>query len=205
MNNDASQILDTLGYAGFVRSLFNRTGDLSKDFTHCVLGVITELHELSSAVQAKDFTNIREEVGDLHFFLEAFSLVLDDLCPINEPVAHDFMSKAFDRPWKADEVNATSIEWMDLCKRWVGYGKVPTMSTNQLLGEMRAFAIVVSAIHSEMLSKSVGYDCSEYFDADAAIVANVAKLMTRYNGIKFNAERAVNRNLEAERQSLEAS
>jgi hypothetical protein len=41
----AIEVLTEVGYEGFVKALFNRSGDLPKDFAHAVLGIVTECHE----------------------------------------------------------------------------------------------------------------------------------------------------------------
>lgn len=190
MSQTAAEVLEEIGYDGFVRSLYNRTGDLSKDFTHAVLGLVTESHEY---LNATDRVNAVEEAGDLMFYHEALRQVLNDLSPINVEEVH----KAYDMALSDlnGDVNLTDMhtEWLDIAKRWIGYGKAPTMSTSKLLGE--AAALLTITIPAGMLNDDD--------EVEQIILTNVSKLMKRYNGIKFSAERAVQRDLFAERDVLE--
>lgn len=187
----AIEVLQTVGYEGFVESLYNRSGDLSKDFTHAVLGIITECHEYLTAT---DEVNAIEEAGDLAFYLTALKQVLDEYSP-TDPDAFNSLMDAASKRMTADGFNIISVyvEWADLAKRWVGYGKAPTMSSTELFAEASALVALV---------------ISSGFAADAEmskiILVNVGKLLKRYNGMTFDADRAVNRDLPAERAVLEA-
>jgi len=182
---NAKQVLETVGYQGFVKSLFNRSGDISKDFAHAALGLVTELDEFANAT---DPLNALEEKGDLLFYLEALRQVLDEHSPIDmerlDVYAHRIVTRALEEPPK---LVAVMVEWVDLAKRWIGYGKAPTMSTTELFAEA---SILVYA-----LTKDVPGD---------AVTSNINKLLKRYNGMTFSKERAVNRDKEAERQALQA-
>lgn len=182
---DAKQVLGTIGYQGFVKSLFHRSGDISKDFTHAVLGIITELDEF---VNATDPLNALEEKGDLVFYLEALRQVLDEHSPIDmemlDVYAKKIVTRVLEEPPKLIEIQ---MEWADLAKRWIGYGKAPTMSTTELFAEA---SLLVYAF-----TKDVAGD---------PITSNINKLLKRYNGMTFSKERAVNRDKEAERQALQA-
>lgn len=193
----AAEVLNTVGYSGFVKSLYNRSGDISKDFTHAVLGLVTETHELFAA---KEEVNAIEEIGDLAFYLEALRQTLDAHSPLvaAEFEAHlnariNVLVAEVDEGKLADVVN----EWLDLAKRWVGYGKAPTMSTSVLMAEAIALVSVVVGGMSEPGTASARME--------KAKLVNVEKLLKRYNGMQFNAERAVNRDLPAERAVLEAN
>lgn len=187
----ATEVLATVGYEGFVKSLYNRTGDLSKDFTHAVLGIITECHEYLTATDA---VNAVEEAGDLCFYLTALKQILDEMSPTDDEAYDNLCDAAAERMGQEGfQIVDTYVEWLDLAKRWVGYGKAPTMSTTELLAEA-----------SSLVSFVIG--CGVYGDPDmkTVIVTNVEKLLKRYNGMKFDAERAVQRDLFAEREVLEA-
>ena len=194
MTQTAQQVLDTVGYSGFVRALYNRTGDLSKDFTHAVLGLVTESHEY---LNATDRVNAVEEVGDLTFYREALEQVLNDLSPIDYAEADKAYGEIMDGLSKqTSTVNLTEMhtEWLDLAKRWVGYGKAPTMPTSLLIAEATA-----------MLTVTIPVGLLEDEDTGKVIITNVEKLLKRYNGMQFDSDRAVNRDTPAERKVLEAS
>ncbi len=186
----AKEVLATIGYPGFVRSLFNRTGDLSKDFTHAVLGLVTESHEYLEAVERND---VVEEAGDLAFYSEALQQVLNDLSPINEAELDKFEDEIIaSYAGTIVDLEEIHVEWLDLAKRWIGYGKAPTMSTTRLLAEARA--MINFTIQAGKLTQS---------DAMQVLLVNIEKLMSRYNGIKFSADLAVNRDVATERKVID--
>lgn len=195
----AQEVLDTVGYPGFVRSLFNRTGDPAKDFAHAVLGVVTEVYELRAAT---DEVNAVEEFGDLMFYCEALEQVIGDYlaaaggeykdaCPGGHRFDSGFIFIEFADPRKGREfLNDSTNNLLDAAKRWVGYGKAPG-NCSGLLGQ--------ALYLSNMTLQESG------FSAQPAIarLVNIEKLLERYNGMDFDADRAVNRNLVAERSVLE--
>lgn len=186
----AKEVLATIGYPGFVRSLYNRTGDLSKDFTHAVLGLVTESHEYLEAVERND---VVEEAGDLAFYSEALQQVLNDLSPINEAELDKFEDEIIaSYAGTIVDLEEIHVEWLDLAKRWIGYGKAPTMSTTRLLAEARA--MINFTIQAGKLTQS---------DAMQVLLVNIEKLMSRYNGIKFSADLAVNRDVATERKVID--
>ncbi len=192
MNQTAEQVLATVKYSGFVRSLYNRSGDISKDFAHAVLGLVTETHEYLTAT---DKVNAIEEVGDLMFYLEALRQVLNDHSPINEDEVLEVYSQVLAE--LDGDINLTDMhtEWLDIAKRWIGYGKAPTMSTSRLLAE--ATVLMTITIPAGMLD--------DEYDLEDVTLVNVRKLLKRYNGMTFSADRAVNRDLLAERSALEGA
>lgn len=183
-------------YAAFVAKLFNRTGDLSKDFCHATLGVITEMRELALARDAKDDVNALEEGGDLTFFHTAYCMVVQDLYP--EPdVDGGAISKAvYDRALSMsaqDMIDEFSQEMLDAAKRWVGYGKQPTPS--------QAVELVVK---TTIVFNLIMMDSMSDVEPEDILRANMAKLLVRYPGGEFDAFRAVTRDTEAERAALAA-
>lgn len=190
MTQTAKEVLATIGYPGFVRSLYNRTGDLSKDFTHAVLGLVTESHEYLEAVERND---VVEEAGDLTFYFEALKQVLNDLSPINEAELDKFEDEIIaSYAGTIVDLEEIHVEWLDLAKRWIGYGKAPTMSTTRLLAEARA--MIDFTIQAGRLTQS---------DAMQVLLVNIEKLMSRYNGVKFSADLAVNRDVATERKVID--
>lgn len=187
-------VLTTVGYDGFVRSLFNRSGDPSKDFAHAVLGIATEVHELRAA---KEPVNRLEEGGDLAFYGVALGQVIGDHLGMTlEQVAKldpgPFLTEvqALHFGSTAEVVDHMVNELLDISKRWVGYGKAPADPLHALdLGLW-----VISAAVA---------DAGFYGDPTRLIDANIEKLLERYKGMTFSAEHAVNRDLAAERSVLE--
>lgn len=201
VNAEADKILREEGYEAFVAGLYNRTGDLSKDFAHAVLGLRTECHEL---LQARDLVNGIEEAGDLYFYGEALTQVVKDftgepmtLINPDEMAAHPAV--AFGLAHSAQETMEYALNQLeDMAKRWVGYGKAPAVTTLDVMllsGAAARSALQMSVVRAHL-------DQGERFD-HVVMVTNITKLMDRYKGRKFDADRAVNRDIDAERRTLE--
>lgn len=191
----ADDVLRDVGYGGFVKALFSRSNDRSKDWTHACLGVATEITEL---LFATDAVNGLEESGDLRFYGQAVVNLTEEFTGTD----FDFgaAEAEFDRLVAVGEVEGTEdaidfarTDMLDACKRWVGYGKLPDdlMATGAKAVGLVAFVIAHARFGERDVEKSVH--------------ANVAKLLLRYKGMKFDANNAVNRDVKAERELLEAA
>lgn len=181
---------NTVPYGDFVRLLFNRSGDLSKDFTHAILGIVTEIHEYLSATDA---VNGLEELGDLEFYVEALSQVVADAAGghtlFPSMVIPDDSGSMEDI---AGAISHECNELLDHAKRWVGYNKRP--ADLPLILEQAAHLVA-------FVNRTGPFPCT---DADRIQASNMAKLNTRYQG-KYSQAAALNRNLEAERATLASS
>lgn len=183
-------------YKAFVAKLFNRNGDLSKDFAHAVFGIVTEVREL---MRATDDINATEEAGDLTFFGEALELVLAEF---SQNLASDPI-KVADTRWSiydhalthppAQVIEEFCHDLMEDAKRWVGYGKAPK--------DADALVTKARVILSLALSAS---DCLDVSKPHLQ-KTNMAKLLKRYPGGEFDAFRAVNRDTQGERDAIEAA
>lgn len=181
-------------YAAFVAKLFNRTGDLSKDFCHAALGITTEMRELALAFAAKDEVNTLEEGGDLTFFYHAFCLVMQELHPnpdVDVPTVSREVYEAALAMNAQEMIQTYCTEMHDIAKRWVGYGKAPT--TEQAVKLVIKMTIVVNIVMMDVFPDT---------DREVIMKANMAKLLVRYPGGEFDAFRAVNRDTGAEREAL---
>lgn len=195
----AQEILSQVdGYDNFVRSLFNRSGDPAKDFTHAILGVATEIYELRNF---DGDVNFLEEAGDLKFYTHALRQVCED--HLGRSISGEDMVAALenlsDKYFIEDNSRADWLinELLDVAKRWVGYGKL-----SMRLPGVCGLVANLTAIEIITLKPEVEDDM-EF--ADRCERANVEKLLERYNGVKFDAERAVNRDLGSERRVLEGA
>lgn len=172
-----------------VKRLFNRTGDISKDVAHAVLGVVTEVYELRHATDA---VNALEELGDLLFFLQALTMVVSEHLNTEIAIEDSRLEQAYrDIHTQYGEQDPTDqqlqLDLLNETKRWVGYGKEP-----KSLFELLVKATMFSLKDADLV----------YYDIDSALEANIAKLNKRYPKGHFDAEDAVNRNLEQERAAL---
>lgn len=189
------RVLSEVGYTDFVKSLFNRTGDASKDFAHAILGIVTEIHELRCATDA---VNVLEEKGDLFFYCVALGIVVESVIQVelsdeqlesvNQFVDEIEENIAVNYDGDSEEFIAdATTSLLDHAKRWVGYGKQPEdliETTREALG---------------LVTWLLDYDHTE----EQVMLANIAKLLERYKGLTFSADRAVNRDTAAERSVLE--
>lgn len=180
-------------YKAFVAKLFARNGDLSKDFAHAVMGIVTECHEL---FKATDEVNALEEKGDLRFFVEAAELVIREHLQANpvgqaeiEASTRRTLSEAFKLP-RSEAFQQYAVDLLDAAKPWVGYAKAPK--------DFAALLVKINVIMSIALTDSIGHHTEEQI-----MRANMAKLLKRYPGGEFDAFRAVERDLGAERAVLE--
>lgn len=182
-------------YTDFVRKLFNRQDDVSKDYAHAVLGVVTEVHEYLNAV---DDINAIEELGDLEFFVEAFAQVVEDVTGERPSIGEDDLTQAA-IAWSPltyealPKVQEALNELTNTVKRWVGYGKAPTNLVE--LWKLAAFA-AFAANQAGPLPTLNRLTVRE---------ANVRKLLKRYPEGEFNQMRALVRDVEAERDAIQGN
>ena len=189
-------------YAAFVAKLFNRTGDLSKDFTHACLGIYTEVGEL---FDSKEILEAILEAGDLMFFGQALDMVIDEFVTtvLTQYTPDDYM-----KAWTAQEeatlnyarshhhdavLRQFGTDLLNASKRWVGYGKVPTLE-DVCAVRCKARVIIPLALAYSMVNDRT---------PEEFVRANMAKLLKRYPGGEFDAYRAVNRDTEAEREAAQ--
>lgn len=189
-------------YEAFVAKLFNRTGDLSKDFTHACLGIYTEIDELFAS---KEHLEALLEAGDLMFFQTALDLVVDEYVKeaFGDLPASDVLSLCKESKEATlgyartqhheDVLKVFGMNLLDTSKRWVGYGKAPTL---------RQVFDVLHQAHV-MAPLAVAYSLVVDTTIEEVVRANMAKLLKRYPGGEFDAYRAVNRDTEAEREAAQ--
>lgn len=180
-------------YGEFVRKLFNRSGDPSKDFTHAILGIVTEIHEYLSA---KDEVNGLEELGDLAFYLVALAQVVEDHVGPATGFTPDTVTSLLERidqhgaaPVIADVCNSL----LDDAKRWVGYGKEPK-SLHEVLATVTDLVVAVNLTGP--------YPCEDMARLETT---NMRKLLKRYPGGEFSQYHAIVRDLDGERAVLESA
>lgn len=194
MSETQSQSPGTPTYDQFVRKLFNRSGDPSKDFTHAVLGVVTEIHEYLSAT---DEVNAREELGDLAFYEMALSQVISDHIGIFPyPDLSEGLQYLHEQAIKggcSTIIANTCNTLLDDAKRWVGYNKEPKSLTEV----HRTVCELIRFVNQT----------GPYPDKDTARIqrTNMAKLLKRYPGGEFSQYHALVRDLGAERAVLESN
>lgn len=182
-------------YPAFVRKLFNRSGDPSKDFAHAILGIVTELHELANAT---DGFNALEEKGDLSFYLRALiHVVCDHTGKSSDQIladADEDDAYAYNDGHTTPQIIAGASNFLlDQAKRWVGYNKEPE----------NLAAVTVDAARLVHMA-------FEYFQwpevpapLEEILAANMRKLLKRYPDGEFSQLHALVRDLDGERKVLE--
>lgn len=189
----AEDVLRDVGYPKFVEGLFNRSGDRSKDWTHAVLGISTEITEYLRAIDAE---NGLEEQGDLRFYgQEAINLTEEfSGLDFDFELSHVHYGELVSRGEVAGTeaaIDEARAEMLDVAKRWVGYDKAPE---DILVAGARAVALVQFVTNHGRFHEP---------DVDKVELVNVAKLLERYKGLKFSSKNAVNRDVKAERRAIE--
>lgn len=184
-----------ISYDEFVKTLFNTSGDLSKDFTHALLGIVTETHEYMNSTDA---VNGLEELGDLEFYITAMRQVVERAVgrPLTIGDMDDEGIKAIFNPAEASghvDLGVFANDLLDHAKRWIGYGKQPENLVN-IFGAVCYFTTFVN-LNGPHPNK----------DVDEIIAANRRKLSKRYEGLKFTQQAALNRDLDSERAALQAA
>lgn len=191
----AEDVLRDVGYPAFVAGLFNRSHEPRVDFTHAILGVATEITEL---LFADDEVNSLEELGDLRFYGQATLNLVEEFTGDDFP--YELVGQEITKLVNVgniegveDAIDKARTELLDICKRWIGYGKEP--SDLALAGAKTLALVLYTSDHCRYPEP----------DVDRIELANVAKLLDRYKSLQFSAERAVNRDAASERRVLEAS
>jgi len=166
---------------------------LSHRIVHAVLGIETEIAEANIAFNKEDFVNYTEELGDIAWFL---AIASDELGLVD-----DMDSILFERLEKTKKVK----EFED-----------PGDLTEPILSAIKASMFYKKPFDKELAEKYILqiawilYDAiaefnSTYVDGKPVqeiLAININKLSTRYPE-KFDFGKAVNRDLEKEREVLE--
>ncbi len=157
------------------RTMPNLT-DKAADGAHMAMGITTEIEELRDAVRNNDKKNIREEHGDVNWYIA-------NECRIYALDFESIMNEA------RGEFNPFSLhDYVDLHKRELAYGKEMDVEAlkNQLVALVQ-FLQSVAVIHR--------------FDYESSLQVNIDKLYKRYPE-KFTQEKALNRDLKKESEVL---
>lgn len=156
---------------------------------HMSIGMSSESYELLEAFQNKDTVNVGEELADKLWYLAGYIVVnrLDvklEFDTIKRPVIVNGVS--------TDEGAAFFLfesELLDYDKKWLAYGKEKDIIKVKLTVK-NLFICYNNLIIENGLS------------ASTIMTNNIAKLKVRFPD-KFDADKAINRDLESERVELE--
>lgn len=155
---------------------------------HAVIGVLTEVEELldNHIGETQDFTNILEEAGDITWYLaiigREYQLDYPQLLVRNKN--EDPMKLVL-------KIIKNTCKLLDMMKKKIYYNK-PI--------DENLFKTITHVVMLDLSDYMNVYDINIQNSFDI----NIAKLKARY-GEKFSSERAINRDLETERNILEGN
>jgi NTP pyrophosphatase (non-canonical NTP hydrolase) len=160
---------------------------------HAVIGVLTEVEELiqNSNSEKPDLTNLLEEVGDITWYLAIIGREMD----INwfgentyQPMSN--LIKSIPPTTHLMSIVEHSCGLLDFLKKKLYYNK----PIDDVSFRFRACCLFHSV---------AAYLIVNNLDPSKVFEVNISKLKARY-GEKFSTERAINRDLETEREILES-
>lgn len=172
----------TTSYPDFVSRLFKSGEELKQGFIwasyrkldslHAIIGINTEVVEVLQASKKGDLNNLREELGDLWFYitalLQARQLSYDD----------DVVDFYPHMP----ALEAASI-LLDLAKKECIYG----IDLNE--GQIRKFDMALSSIRARVATEAAAIGLSR----EELEQSNMAKLLKRYPGATYSNQAAAAR------------
>jgi NTP pyrophosphatase (non-canonical NTP hydrolase) len=165
---------------------FNAEDQKDQKILHAVIGILTEIEELldNYTTETPDFTNILEEIGDVQWYLS----ILGREFELDYPQV--IIKEKNSNPEKLVlKMIKNTCKILDFLKKKIYYNK-PI--------DENLFKTITTLI---MLDLSDYMNCYD-IDAEKCFDVNIAKLKARY-GDKFSSERAINRDLQTERNILE--
>ena len=160
-------------------------GSKTENLLHAVMGILTEIEELlNNHINGNfDSVNVLEETSDIMWYMAIISREFN----IKLPILHH--SSNIDPEKIVMGIIIESLKLLDILKKKIFYNK--EIDDDQ-------FISISNLIMVKILDYMKLYD----IDINKSFDVNISKLKERY-GDKFTSERAINRNLENERQILE--
>ena len=153
---------------------------------HAVIGVLTEVEELldNHIGEEQDITNMLEEAGDITWYLAIIGREMD----LDYPQL--VVKTKNDNPMKLVlKIVKNTCKLLDMMKKKLYYNK-PI--------DENLFKTITTLVMLDVSDYMNTYD----IDIEKSFDVNIDKLKARY-GDKFSSEKAINRDLETERNILE--
>lgn len=158
---------------------------------HAVMGILTEVEELIQNSRNPDSVNLLEEVGDITWYLAILGRELELPSSQLTPHSHNLsLIESLSPNTHLMNIVEHSCGLLDFLKKKLFYNK----TINETDFRLRAVCLVNSV---------AAYLYVNNLDPSKVFEINIAKLKARY-GEKFSTERAINRDLETEREILES-
>ncbi len=171
-------------YPSLAMKTANRLKSDLEDSTHMALGIMGELGELFKAIDNEDLKNIREESGDVMWFIGVESILR----------GFDFqemVDEAYTRLGSYDEsIKYRGFDYGDMVKKSFAYGREYNTDycKNALIDTIGSIIYLT-------------YWRGETFTLLDLLNININKLRTRF-GEKFTSEKALNRDLVEEEKTF---
>ena len=150
---------------------------------HCIVGIATEVDELEAALMKADMVNLKEEIGDIMWYVANYENALDQELSDLEDVL--LLADAYN----IYNLKESSDKLLDLWKKKLFYNTDKHDSTID-----NEFAYLKHSI--------VKFCNNSNFDITSIMETNIEKLKARYPD-KFSTRNADNRDLDNERNILE--
>jgi NTP pyrophosphatase (non-canonical NTP hydrolase) len=167
---------------------FNCKDEKEQKLLHAVIGVLTEVEELldNHIGEVQDFTNMVEECGDLCWYLA----IIGREYQLDYPQI--IVRSKNEEPMKLVlKIIKNTCKLLDMLKKKIYYNK-------QI--DENLFKTITNLVMLDLSDYMNTYD----IDIEKSFDINIEKLKARY-GDKFSSERAINRDLETERNILEGN
>ena len=155
---------------------------------HAIIGVLTEVEELldNHIGDEQDFTNMLEEAGDITWYLA----IIGREYQLDYPQI--IVKEKNTEPMKLVlKIIKNTCKLLDMMKKKIYYNKPVDEFT---------FKTITNLVMLDISDYMNTYD----IDIEKSFDVNIAKLKARY-GEKFSSEKAINRDLETERNILEGN
>jgi hypothetical protein len=190
-------------YTANCKVTWNKTTE-NQEIYHAFVGIISELPELSAAIDKKDYINRLEETGDILYY----SSILMDLLGITDLVETLILS--WTTSFGADKniysnlsgtktLNYLLLDFADVIKKTVEYKK--PINKQEIVS-------VMAQLYASLYLYEIKDSPSGHKDIRSFLVQcmnmNYLKLWLRY-GTKFSEEAANNRDVKAEYNALKMS
>lgn len=186
-NNMKKNKLSLKEYQQLARRTCVSLGDYKLDLCHMVLGISSEEDELMRAFDVEDNVNALEECGDKAYYLANY-------CTMRgynlETVFDEAKTHVYDTFENETNGMFVSNAFADIIKKHIAYGKEidRTEEFEMLVKIAKSVLLVVEELDS---------------DLERDLYKNIEKLKVRFPD-SFSTEKALNRDLKAERKILES-
>ena len=155
-----------------------------EDLSHMVMGICSEISELEEAISKNDRNGIGEELADIQWYISNYNNIIGTEYVGNDTVSSDNIEMLIKLLYSQCSL------LQDLVKKYLAYNKEINSSVEKsILYNIEGILIAIYNLY--------GISCEEYMEK------NILKLKARYPD-KFENTLALNRNLEVERNILEA-